>query len=249
MSAKTVNLKTVLILLGAISLSAPLPAAQDELAAVRGILQQLVPNQKPDSLKATAVPGIYEVSYGTTVLYINKDGRYMFQGDLIDLKTETNLSEKTRSEARLKVINSLAEKDMIVFSPKQVKYTVTIFTDIDCSVCRRMHEDMAKINQQGIRVRYVAYPRAGIDSESYLKAVSVWCSKDRKGAMTRAKAGEDVKAKSCDNPVKPHLQAVRDLGIRGTPALILEDGSLIPGYESVERLVELLINTNAAVKR
>ncbi len=240
MSAKTVNLKTILILLGAISLSAPLPAAQDELAAVREMLQKLAPDQKPDSIKPTAVPGIYEVNYGATVFYINKDGRYMFQGDLIDLKTETNLSEKTRSVARLKILSSLAEKDVIVFSPKQVKYTVTIFTDIDCSVCRRMHEDMAKINQQGIKVRYVAYPRAGIDSESYMKAVSVWCSKDRKDAMTRAKAGENVKAKSCDNPVKRHLQAAQEMYIRGTPALILGDGTLLPGYDSVERLVELL---------
>lgn len=240
MSDSTINLKTVFILLGALSLSAPLPAAQDELAAVREVLQQLIPDQKPDSLKPTALPGIYEVSYGTTVLYLNKDGRYLFQGDLIDLKTETNLSEKARAEARLKVIASLAEEGMIVFSPKQVKYTVTVFTDIDCSVCRRMHADMAKINQQGIKVRYVAFPRAGIDSESYLKAVSVWCSKDRNSAMTRAKAGEDVKAKPCDNPVRLHLQAVRDIGIRGTPALILEDGGLIPGYDSVERLVESL---------
>ncbi len=240
MSAKTVNLKTILMLLGAISLSAPLPAAQDELAAVREMLQKLSPDQKPDDIKPTAVPGIYEVNYGATVFYLNKDGRYMFQGDLIDLKTETNLSEKTRSGARLKIISSLAEKDMIVFSPKQVKYTVTIFTDIDCSVCRRMHADMAKINQQGIKVRYVAYPRAGIDSESYLNTVSVWCSKDRKDAITRAKAGEDVKAKSCDNPVKRHFQTAQETHIRGTPALILEDGTLFPGYDSVERLVELL---------
>ncbi len=240
MAKNTVNLATALILLGAVSLSAPLPAAQDELSAVRDLLRQLVPGQEPDSIKATAVAGIYEVNYGTMVFYLNKDGRYLFQGDLIDLKTETNLSEKTRAEARLKVIASLAEEDMIVFSPKQVKYTVTVFTDIDCTVCQRMHADMAKINRQGVKVRYVAYPRAGLDSESYFKAVSVWCSKERKDALTRAKAGEDVKAKSCDNPVKQHLQAVRELGIRGTPAFILEDGSLIPGYDSVERLIEML---------
>ncbi|MFP5344561.1 MAG: DsbC family protein [Gammaproteobacteria bacterium] len=240
MVTRTVNLKTVFMLLGALSLSAPLPAAQDELTAVRDTLRQLVPGQEPDGLKATAVPGIYEASYGTVVVYLNKDGRYLFQGDLIDLKTETNLSERTRAEARLKVIASLAEEDMIVFSPRQAKYTVTVFTDIDCTVCQRMHADMAKINQQGVKVRYVAYPRAGLDSESYVKAVSVWCSKDRKKAITRAKAGEEVRAKPCDNPVKQHLQAVRELGIRGTPAFILEDGSLIPGYDSVERLVETL---------
>lgn len=240
MSARTVNLKTIFMLLGALSLSAPLPAAQDELAAVREMLQQLIPGQKPDSLKSTALPGIYEVSYGVTVLYLNKDGRYLFQGDLIDLQTEKNLTEQTRAEARLKVVNTLSEEGMIIFSPKQVKHTVTVFTDIDCPVCQRMHADMAKINRQGIKVRYVAYPRAGLDSESYLKAVSVWCSKDRKSALTRAKAGEDVKAKACDNPVKQHLQAVRDMALRGTPAFILEDGSLIPGYDSVERLVETL---------
>lgn len=240
MQGNTVNFKAIFILLGVISLSVPLHAAQDDLAEVREMLRELVPGQAPDGLKATAVPGIYEVRYGSTVFYLNKDGRYMFQGDLIDLKTETNLSEQSRAEARLKIIAPLAEEDMIVFSPKQVKYTVTVFTDIDCAVCQRMHTDMAKINQQGIKVRYAAYPRAGLDSESYVKAVSVWCSKDRKKAITRAKAGEEVRTKPCDNPVKQHLQAVRELGIRGTPAFILEDGSLIPGYESVEHLVELL---------
>ncbi|MDA1107060.1 MAG: thioredoxin fold domain-containing protein [Proteobacteria bacterium] len=224
---------------------APVQAA-DEAAKINKALETLLPGKKPDSVTASAIPGVYEVSYGATVLYMTQDGRYLIRGDVIDVAQEENLTELKRSQARLKVINGISESSMIVFAPKQVKHTITVFTDIDCGYCRKMHGEMAQLNKYGIKVRYLAYPRTGIDSPSYVKAVSAWCAKDRNAALTHAKADEDVPQKTCAHPVQQHMQAVKQVGVSGTPTLILEDGSLIPGYVPAERLMEMLDGRKAS---
>lgn len=214
--------------------------AADEAAKINKALEALLPGKKPDSVTASAIPGVYEVSYGATVLYMTQDGRYLIRGDVIDVAQEENLTELRRSQARLKVMSGISENSMIVFAPKQVKHTITVFTDIDCGYCRKMHGEMAQLNKYGIKVRYLAYPRTGIDSPSYAKAVSVWCAKDRNAALTHAKADEDVPQKTCANPVQQHMQAAKQVGVSGTPTLALEDGSLVPGYVPAERLIEML---------
>lgn len=214
--------------------------AADETAQINKALATLLPGKKPDSVTASAIPGVYEISYGATLLYMTQDGRYLIRGDVIDMAQQQNLTELKRNQARLKVINGISENSMIVFAPKQVKHTITVFTDIDCGYCRKLHGEMAQLNKYGIRVRYVAYPRTGIDSPSYVKAVSVWCAKDRNAALTHAKADEDVPQKTCDNPVKQHMQAAKQVGVSGTPTLVLEDGSLLQGYVPAEQLIGML---------
>jgi len=120
-----------------------------------------------------------------------------------------------------------------------------VFTDIDCGYCRKLHADMDKYNAQGIRVRYLFYPRAGLRSESYRKAVSVWCADDRKAAMTAAKTGRPLPARSCVNPVADQYNLGRQLGVRGTPALVLEDGEIIPGYVPPDKLRTMLDDRQA----
>lgn len=129
---------------------------------------------------------------------------------------------------------------MIVYAPKQVKHTVTIFTDIDCPYCRKLHKEMQSYLDAGIEVRYLAFPRAGAGSESYKKAVSVWCAKNREEAMTRAKRGETVKSESCKHPVDRHLALVQRLGVNATPTIFLENGRRIPGYVPAQRLLQIL---------
>jgi thiol:disulfide interchange protein DsbC len=137
----------------------------------------------------------------------------------------------------------------VVFGPKDAPYTITVFTDIDCGFCRRLHAEIGKYNASGIRVRYLFMPRAGKGSESYKKAVGVWCAKDRQRAMTDAKAGKDVPAQDCKNPVDEHLALAELLGINGTPALILPDGELLPGYVPADRLKAAMEDRKAAGKR
>jgi thiol:disulfide interchange protein DsbC len=212
-------------------------AADADAERVKKMVAKQMPRMKIDSVNKTVIPGIYEVVSGVKVSYATEDGRYIIQGDLVDLKTKQNISENIRLESRKKVINSIDESTMIVFTPEKVKHTITVLTDIDCGYCRKLHRDMEGYLANGIKVRYLAYPRAGVDSHSYEKAVSVWCAEDKQNAMTIAKSGKEPEPKKCDNPVKDHMAAGRSLGVTGTPTLILESGRVIPGYRNPERLI------------
>lgn len=219
------------------------PAIADEQGEVKSLKQELAKafGKQPDKVQPAPLDGMYEVVYGAKLYYVSADGRYLFSGDLIDLKTRINLTEKNRSDARLKAIESVDESDMIIYKAKgEEKHTVTVFTDIDCGYCRKLHQGMSEMNELGITVRYLAYPRAGVGSSSYDKAVSVWCAKDRNEAMDEAKRGATPDIVTCDAPVKEQLALGASIGVTGTPALVLEDGTLMPGYLPPKRLAKAL---------
>ncbi len=215
-------------------------AHADELADVNKALAGIIPNQKPDNVKLSPIPGLYEVTYGSDIFYVSKDGRYVIQGDVIDTSQHKNITELQRAAERIKLVSALDEKDMVVFSPKEVKHTITVFADVDCQYCRKMHKEVAELNKAGIKVRYLAFPRTGIDTPSYYKMVSVWCAKDRNSAITKAEADEPIEEKTCTNPVKQHLAVAKKLGITGTPTLLFEDGQLVPGYIPAAQLIKAL---------
>jgi thiol:disulfide interchange protein DsbC len=214
----------------------------EDVANIKKVLSTLMPQATPDSIKPAAFPGMYEAIYGPQVIYVSADGRYMLEGDLYDLKNRTNLTETKRRAGRAKVINAIDEKSMIVFAPEKdkVKYVITAFTDVDCGYCRKLHKQIKEYNDLGIEMRYLAYPRSGVNTPSYFKAVSVWCSADRRKAMTEAKSGAKMEKKDCDNPVKAHMAAAKEVGVSGTPTLVLETGQVIPGYVEPKRLLQIL---------
>ena len=204
-------------------------------------IQTALGGAAPDAVNPTAIPGLYEVLIGGQVLYLSEDGRFALQGDLLDLSTHDNLTENRRGELRGKAIEAVGENNMVVFAPEgPAKYTVTVFTDIDCGYCRKMHSQIATYNKEGIKMRYLMFPREGVGSDSFDKAVSVWCADDRREAMTQAKRGENIERKTCDNPVQAQYELGQKLGVRGTPSMILEDGTMIPGYVPPTQLAELL---------
>lgn len=215
-------------------------AAESGAEKVRAAMQKIIPGSEPDSIEPSELKGMYEVAYGAEVFYVSEDGRYLLNGSLLDLSSGKNITEDKRAVGRLKLIKTMDEAKMIVYSPEQVKHSITVFTDIDCPYCRRMHKEMAEMNSQGIEVRYMLFPRAGVNSKSYKKAVAVWCADDRQQALTDAKAGKKVAEKTCDNPIDEHMALVEKLGITGTPTSVLEDGRMIPGYVPVARLVPVL---------
>lgn len=192
----------------------------------------------PDHVRPTPIPDLYEVVIGPNVVYMTAEGRYLFSGNLVDVQTGQNLTEPSRSAARLEAINKVGEDNMIVFSPEQdkLKHSITVFTDIDCGFCRRLHDEIGQYNDKGIEVRYLFYPRAGVGSPSYDKAVSVWCADDRSQALTDAKASRAVAPKKCDNPIKSHMDLGEELGVTGTPALVLANGQVLPGYIPADRI-------------
>lgn len=219
-------------------LSAPL--ADEQTAAIEKVLSRIFPRQHPDTIVAAPVPGLYEVSYGTEIFYVTGDGRFLLQGDLIDLQSINNLTEEKRSVARKKIIAAIDPATAIIFKPGKTRYVVNVFTDVDCPYCRKMHKEIDGYLREGIEIRYLAYPRSGINTPSYYKAVAVWCSPDRKAAMTMAKSGGSVEAKACNDPVRAHMARAREIGISGTPTLVLPDGSVIAGYISAKQLRRVL---------
>jgi len=207
---------------------------------IRASLAKELPTLKPDSISPSVIPGLYEVILGPRVVYMSADGNYLMSGEMSDIHSGENLTEPKLRAAKLKAVNQVGEDNMIVFGPADARHTINVFTDIDCGYCRKLHAEIDDYNASDIRVRYLFYPRAGVGSEAYDKGVSVWCSADRKQAMTDAKKGKKLEAKTCVNPVSDHYQLAQLLGLKGTPALILEDGGTIPGYVPAKRLKKIL---------
>ena len=194
-------------------------------------LASKIPGTKPEDLRPSPIPGIYELMRGTDIAYVSTDGKFAIAGDLYDLGSNNNLSETRRRDVRAKLIAAVPESQMLVFSPKDPKYTITVFTDVDCGYCRKLHSQMAEYNRLGIRVRYMFYPRTGPDTDSWHKAEEVWCSSNRNEALTRAKRGEDLKVTSCaGSPIARHYELGREMDLRGTPAIITSQGDMLPGY-------------------
>jgi len=203
---------------------------------------------KPSLISRSAVPGFYEVFFGAQVVYVTEDTRYIFaNGNVYDAEALINLTEVSEYKAdralwpsRKAQLDALGEASMIVFKSPTEKHMVSVFTDIDCGYCRKLHAEMDQYLAKGISIRYLFFPRAGVDSQSYEKAVSVWCADDPKATMTMAKARQRIPKKSCDNPVLKHMQLVKAFGLNGTPAMILPTGKLLAGYVEAPKLAKLL---------
>jgi thiol:disulfide interchange protein DsbC len=234
-------------------LLAVLAQAGQAQAADRKVLQQIsdrIAAARPDlrvvSIEETPMPGIYaaQIERGP-VVYTNVDGSYFITGDLFKVEERgiVNLAEQKRDQSRKQLMATLDKKDMIVFSPKaplQTKASITVFTDIDCGYCRKLHREVPELNKRGIEVRYMAYPRAGIGSRSYQKLVTAWCSDSPTSTLTALKNNKSVPDASCENPVAEHYEAGQRAGVTGTPALVTEDGQLLPGYMPADALAEAL---------
>ena len=206
-----------------------------------------IPGVKTEDVRATPVPGIFEVRRGADIVYMTGDGLYVFTGDLVRIADQDNLTEAHRRELRMKLIEAVPENQMVIFSPPQPKYTVTVFTDVDCAYCRELHRQIADYNRLGVRVRYVFFPRTGPNTESWFKAEQVWCSADRKAALTRAKLGQPLEAKRCNNtPVAQEYALAKAIGLDGTPGIIAANGALLGGYLPPSALIEELAEQTSA---
>lgn len=238
------NLKTLILTAAAATLfaNASMVLADDaELEAVRAKVGEMFDMIEGDDISHSPIDGWYTIHKGSIVAYISADGRYLLQGDLIDLETQTNLSENVRNETRRDLMANLSEDQVILFSPAEVKYSVTVFTDIDCTYCRRLHSQIDQYLALGIEVRYLMYPRNGPASPAWSKAENVWCAADRQDALTQAKLGRDVTADKCDaSIVQDHFVMGQEVGLSGTPAIVFEDGTLIGGYLAPDQLIAAL---------
>lgn len=209
-------------------------AADEDASGIEQVREKIVATF--DGIEASDVqpgpmPGWYIIRKGTVVAYVSADGRYLLEGELFDIDAKVNLTEAARNEARVEMMSAVTDDQAIVFAPDKVEHTVTVFTDVYCTYCRRFHSQIDDYLAQGIAVRYLLYPRDGPDSKAWQTAERVWCADDRSEALTLAKRDQDFESRACDaSIVHEHYVLGQEVGLRGTPALVLEDGTLISGY-------------------
>jgi thiol:disulfide interchange protein DsbC len=216
----------------------------------RAAIAEKFPEIKLEDVQPSPVPGIYQIPMGADMAYVSADGRYLFAGDLFEIDTRANVTERTRATNRTRLLAKLDDRDMIVFSPQVVKHTITVFTDVECGYCRKLHSQIDQLNKLGVRVRYAAYPRSGPGTDDWRKMEAVWCSKDRLTAITQAKLGQVVKADNCGaTPVGKQFELGEDLGVRGTPAIFTRTGEYIGGYLPPADLVKELEKFEGKAKK
>ncbi len=217
-------------------------AAQMVQQAIKG----LSTNIQVDSIAPAPMPGFYQVIAGGQMVYVSTDGKYLMHGDLIDLGKHQNLGDAAWSRFRKDELAKVPASQRIVFAPEHPKYTVTVFTDVNCGFCRALHEHVADFNKAGIALEYLAWPREGVTTTAgrptptYTEMVSVWCASDRKAAFTAAKEGHAPKAATCTNPVEDQFNLGLKLGVNGTPTIIGPNGSTLGGFVTPEQLLQAL---------
>ena len=205
-------------------------------------LTRAVPGLRVTEVRESEAPGLYEVeSNNGDTIYTTKDGRYLLTGDLLQITENgiANVSERNRATRRQKQMAAFGSDGVITFpADGDEKAEIAVFTDIDCPYCRKMHDEVPELNSYGITVHYYGFPRSGPDTPSFRKYVSVWCSDDQQAAMDDAKAGKAVEAESCENPVQAQYNLGGQVGVTGSPAIVLEDGNMVRGYVPAKQLAE-----------
>ena len=216
----------------------------DKSSPLYTVLQKNFPELQVDSIHTSDIPHFYTVMAGPVVFYLSDDGRYMFNGDVLDLSQgKKNITETVRNKAVLSAIERLEAggTPVILYKAKNPKYTITVFTDITCGYCRKFHRHIPELNDAGISVRYLAFPRHGLASRSYQDVVSIWCADDPLQSLTDANNGRSIVAKTCENhSVRQQYELGLMAGITGTPSIILPDGSILPGYVEPRALLKIL---------
>lgn len=213
-------------------------------------LKPMFGGKAPDSLKATPIANMFEAKFGGEIIYVSGDARYVFAGELIDAQTKSSLTEASRSADRVGLVKTIDASKSIEYKAKgEEKHVLYAFTDVDCPFCVKLHKEVPALNEQGVTVRYLAYPRAGVGSPAYKKMANIWCADDKAAAMNQVKNdGKEVTSKECANPVAEQFELGQKLGVNGTPALLTTDGTMIPGFRPAADLVKMLDDAKAKTK-
>ncbi len=237
MNSKLAALLTATVIAAGLACGAVLAAAAADPRIA--LLKALPPGARIQDLQPSPIPGIYQFMQGADISYLTADGRFFIDGNIYDMHSRENLTALRREQARAALIDAVPPSRMLLFPAAHPRYTITVFTDVDCPYCRELHSQIAAINGLGINVRYMFFPRTGPGTSSWRKAEAVWCSADRKAALVRAQAGEHmVKPGTCaSTPVAREYALGQELGVRGTPAIFTASGGYINGYLPPDQLV------------
>lgn len=215
--------------------------AQSEVDVVRGNLEQVIPAQMAiASIEQTAMESVYQVQAGNETLFVYSKDEFVMIGEVFDTERRVSLTQEVKNKERevaMSELDAMPETEMIIMGDKSAERYVTVFTDTDCGWCQKFHQDVPTLAAGGLKVRYLMWPRAGLESDSYREAVSVWCAEDQGKAMTAAKSRQEVESKTCDNPVAEQYQLGFRLGVQGTPFVMMDNGKVMGGYVPPDQLL------------
>ena len=235
----------------ALSIAACSTYAADDHAAIREGLRRMAPDATIESIRASGMPGVMEVIVAGDVLYASTDGKFLLQGRLLDTGKRSDLTADTEKTLRAAALSKIGADKRLSFAAAKPTHHVTIFTDVDCGYCRKLHQEIASYNKAGISVDYLFFPRAGLNSPSFDKAAFIWCADDRQATMNQSMspAGLAHGAATCKHPVGETLALAQRIAKAGTPTILAEDGSFLGGYQSVEELSKRLAALDATAAR
>lgn len=229
---------------------APTPVSTSVPEEISKQIVDRLKKARPDldfgGVEATPIQGLYMVRIGgTQFVYVSESGEYVISGDMFHARPGLFVPVKDLAAASLRkrLMGNVAKEDTIAFSPSgETKAVLYVFTDVDCHYCRKLHnESVPELNENGVEVRYLAYPRAGLNSDSFRKVASAWCAKDKPAALSALKKMKSIKENICeDNPVAAQFSLGQKVGVTGTPALVMEDGTLMPGYRPAQELLKII---------
>lgn len=236
---------TRLFAAAALALASTFAMADDAEQAIRKTLDTLQLNVPIEAISNSPLNGLYEVRLkGGRVLYASADGQFVMQGYLYQMQSgkPVNLTEKTERAAIAKTVNAIPASEMVVFPAQgQAKAHITVFTDTTCPYCQKLHAEVPELNRQGIEVRYLAFPRQGLGSEGDQQLQAAWCATDRRAALNKLIEGKSVDAAKCANPVSKQFALGQSIGVSGTPAIVLQDGQVIPGYQPAAQVAKVAL--------
>ena len=216
----------------------------DELLIKEKISGILPPGTQIEKIEESSFPNIYKVYYGDIQpLYVSKSGKYFLYGDMFEINSSEiiNLTALDIKKQRISLMKEINQDELISFSSDDEIYSVTVFTDVDCGYCRKLHNEIKAYNKLGISINYAAFPRSGIGTEAFTKMVGAWCSTNPKKSITYLKDGKKLDLNICDSqPVSKHYVIGQSLGVTGTPSMFTQDGEIFPGYVSPKELLERL---------
>ncbi|OUS23530.1 thiol:disulfide interchange protein [Thalassotalea sp. 42_200_T64] len=234
-------LKKLIIIVAATMMLIAVPAASDEDNTVKIKANLAKLGLQVETVQASKMDNLFEAITDQGLFYTSADGSFLIQGKVYQITDDgiNNLTEESLAKVRVDGMKTFSDS-MIVFPAKDEKYQMTVFTDLTCGYCRKLHNQIDEFNDLGITVRYLAFPRGGLSSQSYTDIRSVWCSDDQQSAMTQAKGGAHVAQKVCALPVAEQYNFGRKIGVSGTPAIILNDGNMVPGYKTPDQMQQIL---------
>ena len=236
-------MKFSVIFLFGFFISSPVIADNSINEELKAAISGFLPDVEIDSIQPTPIKGLYQIVIGPDIIYMTQDGAYVIKGEILDINERRNLTEDVRAGTRVKLLNDINKDDYIEFVAENAQNAIYVFTDIDCGYCRKLHRDVPELNARGISVRYLAYPRAGVDSAAGQEMSRVWCAENRQEALTAAKNREPIEAKTCDDPVAEQYALGRRLGVRGTPSIYFQNGRNLPGYLPPDEIIRQLKNS------